>query len=55
MRSRRNNASGLVARIEVLEAFGDDELATILRFMQAALELQRRHLDALKAEAAAVA
>ena len=34
----------------MLEAFSDDELATILRFMKAALELQRRHLQALKTE-----
>jgi hypothetical protein len=38
----------------VLEAFSNDELATILRFMQAALELQRRHLQALKTEPMAV-
>jgi DNA-binding MarR family transcriptional regulator len=43
---------GSIARdgIGVLEAFGNDELATILRFMQAALELQRRHLQALEAQ-----
>ena len=43
---------GSIARdgIGVLEAFSNDELATILRFMQAALELQRRHLQALETQ-----
>ena len=43
---------GSIARegIGVLEAFNDDELATILRFMQAAFELQRRHVQKLQAE-----
>jgi hypothetical protein len=34
----------------MLEASSDDELATMLRFMQAAFELQRRHLQRLQAE-----
>jgi len=44
---------GSIARdgIGVLETFSDDELATILRFMQAALELQRRHVQLLQSEA----
>ena len=43
---------GSIARegIGVLEAFSDDELATILRFMQAAFDLQRRHVQRLQAE-----
>ena len=39
---------GSIARdgIDMLETFSDEELATILRFMKGALELQRRHLQA---------
>ena len=46
---------GSIARdgIGVLEAFSDEELATILRFTEAALALQRRHLEAIKARVTA--
>lgn len=33
----------------IIEQFDDRELETILRFLRAALDLQRRHLDRLKA------
>ena len=32
----------------IIEQFDDRELETILRFLRAALDLQRRHLDRLK-------
>jgi DNA-binding MarR family transcriptional regulator len=45
---------GAIARegAAALGAFGTDELAVVLRFMNAALDLQRRHLAALRSEAA---
>ena len=45
---------GSIARegLGMLASFDEAELATILRFMKAALELQRRQLQTLKAEPA---
>ena len=47
---------GLIARdgIDMLETFSDEELATVLRFMKGALELQRRHLQELQSKAVPV-
>jgi DNA-binding MarR family transcriptional regulator len=49
-RSLAERYYGAIAREggRVLDAFGTEELAVVLRFVTAALDLQRRHLTALR-------